>query len=166
MKICSNEKCKQTNPQPYSAFYKTTSNLDGCFGRCKYCVKTENTKRYKKNTNKLRNRASTWKSDNPDKVKDRALRDKYGISYQQYCELLTAQSDSCAVCKKHKSENIKDVRTNKVRSLAVDHNHATNQNRGLLCYGCNLAIGMLKDNIEYAKSLVEYLRFYEEKSKI
>lgn len=62
---------------------------------------------------------------------DRAghLRRKYGITEEQYEELLHQQGGSCGVCGKHES-------TFPVR-LAVDHNHRTGEVRGLLCNYCN-----------------------------
>jgi hypothetical protein len=166
MKTCSSENCSQVNPQPYSAFYKTDANIDGHTGRCMVCIKLQRNGKYKRNKSKFKKRSADWKSKNVDKVQEGNLRDKHGVSYQWYQETLNTQKECCAICKKHKSLNVKDARNNKVRNLAVDHNHTTNQIRGLLCYGCNLALGMLKDNIESAQNLVEYLRFYEEKDKI
>jgi hypothetical protein len=62
---------------------------------------------------------------------DRAghLRRKYGITEEQYEELLLQQDSKCGVCGKHESEF--PVR------LAVDHNHRTGEVRGLLCNYCN-----------------------------
>ena len=95
-------------------------------------------------------------------VKAANLRHNYNITIEEYNKILENQSDSCAICKCNKKDNIK-YSENKVRDLAVDHCHVTGKVRGLLCYSCNLAIGMLKDNIARAKKLVKYLEEHEEK---
>ncbi len=58
-----------------------------------------------------------------------ALSKKYGITIEQYNELLEKQDHCCAICDKHENEF-------KTR-LAVDHNHETGEIRGLLCTYCN-----------------------------
>lgn len=57
------------------------------------------------------------------------LRSKYGISSEQYNSLLKSQDGKCGVCERAAEEF-------KTR-LAVDHNHATGEIRGLLCSYCN-----------------------------
>lgn len=42
-------------------------------------------------------------------------------------------------------------------SLAVDHDHTTGRVRGLLCWLCNRAIGILRDNAQAANRLGAYL---------
>lgn len=54
---------------------------------------------------------------------------KYGITEGQYDEILRNQSGCCGVCKRPTSQF-------KSR-LAIDHDHATGEIRGLLCPNCN-----------------------------
>lgn len=54
------------------------------------------------------------------------------------------------------------------RKLVVDHCHATNKNRGVICNQCNLALGHFKDDIDVMRRALEYLinggtGFFEEK---
>lgn len=58
-----------------------------------------------------------------------SLRIKYGITLEQYEELLAKQGNACAICQKPADY----FKTN----LAVDHDHMTGEIRGLLCYPCN-----------------------------
>ncbi len=42
--------------------------------------------------------------------------------------------------------------------FVVDHCHSTGKVRGLLCYSCNIAIGLFKDNTELLEKAIFYLR--------
>jgi hypothetical protein len=83
---------------------------------------------------------------------DRAghLRRKYGITEEQYEELLETQGHSCGVCGKHES-------TFPVR-LAVDHNHRTGEVRGLLCNYCNHRLVGRHTDADLILTVSEYLR--------
>jgi 5-methylcytosine-specific restriction endonuclease McrA len=61
------------------------------------------------------------------------------------------QKGRCAICGVHQAELDK--------AMALDHNHITEKNRGLLCSNCNLAIGLLKcDNgIELLEKAIKYI---------
>ena len=87
---------------------------------------------------------------NKYKAKMRGYYRRYGLTQQAYEELLINQKFSCAVCKVHMSETTK-------QGLCVDHDHKTGQVRGLLCKGCNVALGETKDNVETLKGLIEYV---------
>ena len=77
----------------------------------------------------------------------------YGITQEDYDTLLSKQEYKCFSCN-NTSGNSK---TNK---LFVDHCHKTGKVRGLLCHGCNLAIGSVGDNIETLKNLIQYLEIH------
>lgn len=66
---------------------------------------------------------------NPLQARVGHLRRTYGITEEQYDQLLREQEGCCAVCQKHESEFT-------VR-LAVDHDHQSGEIRGLLCRYCN-----------------------------
>jgi hypothetical protein len=44
-----------------------------------------------------------------------------------------------------------------VKKLAVDHCHKTGKIRGLLCQGCNMALGLLKDSPAIINNLARYI---------
>lgn len=73
---------------------------------------------------------------------------KYGLTQEQYEELLTRQDGKCAVCK---------TPMDGVRNEHIDHDHATGQVRGLLCSHCNTAIGKFKDNPDILIAAAQYL---------
>lgn len=80
--------------------------------------------------------------------KKNSLAKKFGINYDQYAQMLKDHNEVCAVCG-NKDRND--------RALAVDHCHATNKVRGLLCTDCNTALGLLKDSKELLNSALIYL---------
>lgn len=89
------------------------------------------------------------KKPNPEKTRNARYLRVYGITVEQYNHLLEAQNNRCAGCNKHKDDF-------KVK-LAVDHCHKSGKVRGLLCDLCNRALGMLKDDPETLKRLIDYL---------
>jgi|TARA_R110000822_G_scaffold108650_1_gene238211 hypothetical protein len=80
---------------------------------------------------------------------DNIMRKQYGISTEQFAELLEFQGGGCAICAKP-IENIR-------RRMNIDHDHETNKVRGILCTGCNTGIGHLGDNTEGLKRALYYL---------
>ena len=76
------------------------------------------------------------------------LKLNYGLTEKDYDEILIRQNNVCALCKN----------TCKVYPvLCVDHDHATDKIRGLLCSNCNKALGLFKDNVETLKIAISYL---------
>lgn len=74
---------------------------------------------------------------------------KYGISADEYKQMHEKQNGKCKICN--------EVPATK-RGLHVDHCHDTGKVRGLLCHGCNLGIGSMKDSIHLLEKAIEYLR--------
>jgi hypothetical protein len=74
----------------------------------------------------------------------------YGITIEQYWEMVNQQNNLCAVCKNPPNIN----------NLAVDHCHKTGKVRGLLCQSCNSGIGKLRDNKELLLAAIQYLDKY------
>ena len=74
----------------------------------------------------------------------------YGITKEQFLDLAAKQGAKCAGCG--------DDATGIEHSLHVDHDHYTNEIRGLLCSGCNTALGWLNDDPDRAERLAAYLR--------
>ena len=94
----------------------------------------------------LPERQKSWKVK-----RDYFLQYKFGITRDDYNEMLKAQGYRCAICR---SESTKDKRT---KNFPIDHCHKTGKVRGLLCAACNKGIGMLEDSIENLRSAIDYL---------
>jgi hypothetical protein len=84
------------------------------------------------------------------KAHSRASRVKkvYGITSQQYERLKAYQRGVCAICRRA---------TGRTKALAVDHDHATGEVRGLLCSPCNIMIGRMRDQPEAFQRALDYL---------
>lgn len=104
-------------------------------------------------------RRGKWTGDEISSY-DRAwnLKRKYGISVDEYDQLLVEQNGVCAICRSKESHVYK---SGKLKDLSVDHCHSTGKVRGLLCVKCNRALGYLDDSIERINRAITYL----EKSK-
>ena len=77
------------------------------------------------------------------------LKTTFGITPEQYNELVALQLGGCAICKKPCS-----YRDN----LSIDHDHESNQIRGLLCTNCNLIVGIVEKNEGLVIEAIEYLK--------
>lgn len=81
------------------------------------------------------------------------LRNVYGITPEHYDEIYHRQGGKCAICFSGIAWGTGDN-----NSLHIDHDHETQYVRGLLCGSCNMAIGLLKENITFLQNAVSYLQ--------
>lgn len=77
---------------------------------------------------------------------------QYPISDQEKAHLIELQENRCAIC-----GGDGWTINNNCRNLAVDHNHETNEVRGLLCSACNLGLGCFKDKVSNLRKAIAYL---------
>ncbi len=103
----------------------------------------------KRNRRKVCGITKRWRDDNPDKVRCISLRKLYGITLADYNAMLARQEGSCAICGGLPAEG---------KRLHVDHCHATNKVRELLCGHCNRLLGCARDVPENADKAAAYLR--------
>ena len=94
-----------------------------------------------------------YRKANPESEKARSLREGFGLSLEQYQEMHDRQNGKCAICNEPETQ----MRSDKIKALAVDHNHNTGAIRGLLCSDCNTGIGKLKDDPKILRLAAEYL---------
>lgn len=78
---------------------------------------------------------------------------KYGVTKQFLLELYEKQEGKCAICGEI---------PNTQRGLHIDHCHSTKIVRGLLCHGCNVGIGALKEDAKILSKAIDYLRIKDE----
>lgn len=78
------------------------------------------------------------------------IKARYGLTLEQWHELLEIQNRRCAICQIRPGEN-------NARHWATDHCHTTGKVRGLLCNLCNAGIGNLKDDPNLLRAAILYL---------
>lgn len=96
----------------------------------------------------------------PETKRWQTIKGRYNLTKEQYEDILRRQNNRCAGCARV------------FETYHVDHDHSCcapvkrgryNAScgkcvRGLLCKGCNQALGLIEDNIETMYSLIEYLK--------
>lgn len=101
-------------------------------------------------------RAVQWWRDNRERAdanrRRTSLKALYGLTVERYDEMLKAQGGVCAICGNPQKWG-KTSRDN----LCVDHDHETGAVRGLLCNGCNRAVGFFGDDPVILARAISYL---------
>jgi len=134
MKICTN--CGEE--KELTEFFNRRFVKDKKNSHCKECEKIQ---------------IQIWRKNNPEKnaaINRRGyLKHNYGITEEQYDELLDRQDRRCFICERHEREFTK--------RLCVDHNHTTGEIRGALCTYCNhRVVGQHKDG-ELLRKIANYI---------
>lgn len=112
-------------------FYRNNLGADGLRPECKACTAAKRAAWYAENASAEKARVKEWQQANRERVnagnrerrrspearrsqRDGHLRRKFGITVDQYDEMLAAQGGVCAICEREPNPNI---------SLHVDHDH-------------------------------------------
>ena len=80
-------------------------------------------------------------------------RKKHGIGLTEQERLFTSQHGKCAVCG--------DPIQRSTSSTHLDHDHETGRVRAFLCQKCNIAVGMVRENVRIVSRLAAYLSFQQ-----
>jgi hypothetical protein len=99
---------------------------------------------------KQKQKAKEYQQSHPDIRKSQRLK-KFGITLDEFNKLFEIQNGKCAIC------GYSDL-SDKNFFPVVDHTHETGKVRGLLCMNCNMGLGKFKDNPEFLRSAINYLR--------
>jgi hypothetical protein len=118
---------------PPEKFNRNSSYKDGRDTVCRWCFNEKTREKY-----------------DPVKKKSQHLKYLYGITLEDYEKRLYEQGGGCAIC------GIK-VPGGNGKHFYVDHNHITNEVRGLLCHHCNLLIGCAKEDTEILRLAALYI---------
>jgi hypothetical protein len=101
-------------------------------------------------------KACSKTAEHPAAVRDRRLRLRYGLSSVEF-ERRLQQQGGCAACGRTESNG---------KYWHVDHDHACCPTdarscgkciRGILCHGCNTALGNVNDSVETLRKMIKYL---------
>jgi hypothetical protein len=74
----------------------------------------------------------------------------YGVTKKIYDSLLEKQNFLCPVC-------LVDLRSLPPKQVCIDHDHQTEEVRGILCRKCNGGIGLLDDDADNLLRAISYL---------
>lgn len=134
--LCSN--CKE--PLTEANWIKDSKNKNGLHSWCRDCRSHQRRQRYAEND-----------QDDIDRLRRKHLWRTYGLTLEQFDEMLYSQLGRCKACHEPFLRH---------RDIHVDHCHATRQVRGLLCNDCNTALGLVKESVERTQALADYITEY------
>jgi hypothetical protein len=80
-------------------------------------------------------------------ARNQNLKNKYGITLEEWEQLFLAQNNSCEICE-----------TKVVTKWHTDHCHTTGNVRGILCSACNINLGGFEALVKYSNKVQEYLK--------
>jgi hypothetical protein len=135
---------------------------DGHRSECKECSRAIRRVWYDANRQKAIANVKRWQQENRveynakqrvyrskrrDIEREGHLRRTFGITQGDYDKLLACQGGGCAICGKQPGKI----------SLHVDHDHETGEIRGLLCVGCNNALGQFHDDAALLDRAISYV---------
>lgn len=83
------------------------------------------------------------------------IKNKYGLTLEDLTRMADEQDGLCAICPRVLGDD--DPETGKAVRVCIDHNHDTNEVRGLLCDPCNKSLGMLDDDPVRCRTAADYL---------
>lgn len=85
---------------------------------------------------------------------------RYRLTEQEYEFLLQQQHGCCAICHEPETRTVRG----KTTALIVDHEHDTDEIKGLLCYRCNLALGYLRESPRVLRAALDYVVSFRERT--
>lgn len=148
--------------KPYVEYAPRPTSKDGFRGSCKSCDAERARRWAAKNPEKRRASTDAWQARNPEKTKQigrdyyNANKDKsranslwalYRLTLEEWEKISAYQEGLCPVC----------CRPSVNKRLSTDHCHSTGLIRGLLCWKCNYALGIIQDDVQRLKNLIAYL---------
>ena len=158
------KRCKHCGEfKPLVDFYGEKGGRDGKRPECKSCTAARRKRWYQQNRHREIARVKAWQQANPERLKawreknrDRRLeqlreihlRNKFGLTPEEYGRLFEAQGGVCALCDGPPTPGI---------SLHVDHDHGTGEIRGLLCVRCNNALGLFREDPDVLRRAARYV---------
>ena len=155
MKIC--QSCREE--KSLEEFKRNRKTPDGRTYVCIECAKRRRATpvegltaedRRQRDLARLRERATT-EPEYLARRKAAVRKTTYGLTGEQYQNILDVQGGVCAICKRPPEA------TGGRGGLQVDHCHDTNMIRGLLCFHCNAGLGHFKHDVTLLMNAVRYL---------
>lgn len=92
-----------------------------------------------------------WNTKGKMAARNAALKQRFNITQEDYESMLLNQGGVCAICGQPPKEG---------NHLHVDHCHKTGVVRALLCRGCNVAIGSMREDPDVLRRAALYVEKY------
>jgi hypothetical protein len=128
------KKCTKCGVEkPLSSYHKQKLGKNGLRADCKTCSLQSN---------------KNWAKQNWEKRRNINLKCYYGFDFLQFKQMKDEQNNKCAIC---------DIVFENEKHTHLDHDHATNKIRGILCNHCNRGLGAFKDSIQLLTKAIEYI---------
>lgn len=133
--------------------------IDQCLIRCKRCGEEKPLSQMRRDYRYIclkcdMKRSHEWQDGHPHETarskRNHHLLKKFGISLVESEKILNNQGGVCAIC----HQLISDARG---YSPHVDHDHISGMVRGILCFSCNVGLGVFKDDPKLLLSAIRYL---------
>lgn len=102
----------------------------------------------------IRDHQRRFRAARPDYHHGRNLKQRYGITVDEYHAIIASQNFACAICEVEIPDKLEYKGK---RPVAVDHNHETGEVRGILCSSCNLVLGYARENTHTLYKAIVYL---------
>ena len=142
-----NKKCLTCNEEKDASLFRSDT-------KCKSCFNAYMRRWNSDNRDNVRQRNREYKIRCSDNYQNSKLKHLFGITLDQYMQMLVDQDFVCKICSRPERAKLHG----KIKNLAVDHCHDTGKVRGLLCAQCNTVLGTVEDNIERLYSMIQYLK--------
>lgn len=112
-------------------------------------VKEYRRRSFQKNKDKLNaKQKDRYHNLSKEQKREVLLKKKYKLSLEEFKNLILLQNSRCLICEVVFSSD----------KLVVDHCHTSGTVRGLLCNNCNMALGLIHENLRTAEGLVKFIR--------
>lgn len=144
-------KCKDCGLRPSTEeskklFVKASELKNGYANLCKSCASKRTMKHQKENPEMFKKRQRRY------------LLASHGLTEDKYEKIMAKQQNGCAICKE-KFETQKRTHIDHDHSCCPETYSCGDCIRGILCAGCNMMLGMARDN----KKILQYAIIYLEK---
>lgn len=137
-------------PKSTDEFSKDARKKSGCQAYCKECAAAKIKKWRQLHKEHHRSVQKAWEALHPE----RHLKNKLGITLADKRSIFESQGRVCAACKSIEHRN---PRNHGEHGWCVDHNHSTGEVRGVLCWTCNVVLGLAMESKERLLGLAQYL---------
>ena len=111
-------------------------------GWCKVCSRAKSAAYYAANKERQKAKHREWVAANKERVAAHKAKSAYGIPLDEYEQLM--HEGKCVIC-------------GNTERLRIDHCHACERVRGVLCDSCNKGLGFFRDDPALLRAAIRYL---------